>query len=347
MDCLVSDFRQFANDICGVGLANTKFPGTLPVSVSRSSIPSLYGLTQATFAEYTLSYKADGFDGGRYFLLYLRVRTQAYAVLLDRTYQPVQLAATAYTEAFQGTLFDVEVMKLPDSSVLILIFDTMAVNGTSVTKQHYLFRLELARLFLHEVARVDVTATSRVYPPGPEMYPSNFPDLQISAGSWLGNQLRFQVKQVYYSRALANLPTSTHYPTDGFVWTLVTAPYTPFRTNPDCVLKWKPYDEITVDFYIRSVALDSVDFYPSQNPDQFRGQSGPWGLFADHDGAMVLVATTSSSVQSAGVYECYWRFPGWVVKQARTDKDVPNHISTVEKTIQSLTEKVTLADLCN
>ena len=346
MSHLLHVLHQFVNKVCDQKLANSKFPGTLPVSLCRETIPLLYGLTQANFAEYILSYKADGYDGGRYFLLFLEVEEKGYAVLLNRKMEATYLSTSVYRSALAGTLLDVEKLRLADGTILLLIFDTLAVNGNIVTKYHYLQRLELARLFLQTLAQSDASLQSQVFAPThPGVYPSRYADIRITAGQLHNVPLSLQVKQVYYVQALATLSPSTHYPTDGFIWTLGASRYTPFRSSLHNVIKWKPLEKITLDFQIQKTTR-SVDISVlGAIPTQFIGATGDFGLFAANQDRLVLVSRVQLVDMRAGVYECAWIQGAWQIVQHRPDKAVPNHLETVERTIHNITEAIPLTDI--
>jgi hypothetical protein len=337
-------FRLYINKLCGLNPHNERFPGTLPVSLARADVPALYGMTQTHFTEYILSYKADGFDGGRYFLVFLTVHGEHYAVLLDRQFFPVYLSLQVYTSALLGTVFDVELLRLPDQTYLILIFDTLAINGNNVTSSHYLTRLELARRFLDHTVNINQNISYTTHQTDPKAYPSRFPDIQICNGTYNKAALKIQVKQVYYAQALQRLNVNTHYPTDGFIWTLGTAAYSPFRTNMECVFKWKPLEWVTVDFFVK---LDPTEGPNPRDdiPDKYRVTMGQYGLFADSGGGLISISKFESSQTLYGVYEFQWSGTRWSLKQSRPDKTKPNQLQTVIRTINNLTENILLSEI--
>ena len=338
---------QFVNRVCEQKLSNTKFPGTLPVSLARAAIPSLYGLTQSTFTEYVLSYKADGFEGGRFFLLFLEVGGSAYAVLLNRKMEPFYISTQVYKTALAGTLFDVEKLRLQDNSILLLIFDTLAIHGHSVTKRHYLCRLDLARLFLHLLGQHDPNVHSELFPTAPTgQYPSHYRDVRITSGHLERDILRLQVKQVFYAQALPLLSPQTYYPTDGFIWTLGAAPYSCFLTQPQNVLKWKPLERITLDFQLQPPCSEVQPVHLlAEVPLPFLECPGNYGLFAAHNNQLVLISRLVGTNWSDGIYECSWTNNRWVIVQPRTDKQTPNQLRTVILTLQNITEAISLSDI--
>jgi hypothetical protein len=274
----------------------------------------------------------------------LNVDDKGYAVLMDRKYTIVYLKARVYTSALQGTAFDVELLHLPDQTFLILIFDTLSINGNNVTKFHYLSRLELARQFLHNIVKVDKAVNFSTHEPQPGSYPSRFPDIQISNGEYKKITTKMQVKQVYYSQSLHGLKSTPHYPTDGFIWTLGNIAYSPFRSKANCVFKWKPIALITVDFFVRPSPNETIASIV-EIPLSYRQSSGVYGLFASTDDGLVLVSKFDSDTTLHGVYEFSWSGIGWSLKQHRPDKVKPNQLNTVIHTIDNITENIALSDI--
>ena len=345
MSQLRNTVYQFINKVCDQKLSNVKFPGTLPVSLSRSTLPLLHGLTQSMHSEYIVSYKAEGL---RFFLLFLEVDSIAYSVLLNRKMEVTCISTTVYRSALAGTLLDVEKLPLADGSSLLLVFDTLAINGNIVTKYHYLWRLELARLFLHTIAQSEPKLEKTTFSPTHSgMYPSAYADIRLTTGQSHQGPIRMQVKQVYYMQALATLSPATHYPSDGLIWTLGASPYTPFRSGLHNVIKWKPLDRITVDFLIQKTT-QKVDWQSLSNiPSTFTSSTGDFGLFSidSKEDQLVLISLVHLIDIRPGVYECAWTNGQWSIVQHRPDKPTPNHLNTVERTIQNIIEAIPLAEI--
>lgn len=334
--------HTFINRICKVKLSNFYFPGTLPISLDRKSIPLLYGFSKVTHSEYTLSYKADGYNGGRYFLGFLEFNSSPLVFIVDRNFSITYLTVfSVHHDAFKGTLFDIEILRTHDGKDLILIFDTLCVHGNSVQEKYYPIRMDVARAFLNllpETKKISCDKDTHSF-----TYSSNFKD-SISTFS---DKYHIKVKKLYYPQALPFM-TGTIYPDDGRIWTSTTTPYSVFRSNPHSILKWKPQHEITIDFYLHT--KQTTDWkLPSQfhiSP-KFRSQHGNYYLYTQQNRTFFLIAKLLlDSKTESGIYEFSWNSQ-WVLKQRRFDKSKPNQLETVVRTIENIEENITLEELCS
>lgn len=157
------------------------------------------------------------------------------------------------------------------------------------------------------------------------------------------------------------LPTLPH-GNDGLIFTCRNTDYK-HGTDPH-ILKWKPESENSVDFRL------SLDF-PVIEPDAQDIAEGITKPYFDYDAtptANLLVSYDNNKDEYYGtmylepsewetmkalneplndrIVECHmdahkrWRFMRW-----RDDKEKPNHISTVESVIESITDRVTEKEL--
>jgi hypothetical protein len=345
MEKIQSNIRIFINKCCDVKLSNTHFPGGLPISLARNDIPSLFGKHNTTHHEYCLSYKADGINGGRYFLGFLAIEGEFYSFLVDRNFKIVIIPAVAYPTAYEGTLFDVEFLQTRDLDVLLLIFDTICMHGNSTKDCFYPTRLEFARAFLQKHTQFEKTAKTSQIPRGPMTYASNFPDYIVDFCRLSDRICRLKTKQIYYVQNIGNMH-GTIYDNDGFIWTSASLPYAIFRTEPTAIIKWKPPSCITIDFELKKSSQEDVWENIFGIPDKYRSRCGSCSLFTQDAGKAILFAKIDTT-ETPGIYEIRWKHERWEIVKERTDKSKPNHLLTVSKTIENIQQKISIAEICS
>ena len=343
---------HFINNICGLHSNNRKFPGGLPVSLERTDIPTLFGYCPKACSEYTLSYKADGENGGRYFLGFLDVDGDALSFLIDRNFKITFLKSEIYNRAYRGSVFDVELVRNSDQSYLILIFDTLAINGNIVMSQYYPTRLEIAREFIQRIVNhlgkssIRITCSDTKY-----NYKSNRTDYMVELGFYNHHKVNLKVKKIYYTTSLHLLKGCTLFPTDGFIWTKTTCPYMLFRSNQNTIFKWKPLEVITIDFLVECRLSNIVDTsFPNIDniPSEYRITTGNILLFTEYDNQKIAFTFAySCNLQKSGIYECYWVNDHWVIGKQRTDKTKPNQLETVSRTIGNYIENISKDEICD
>lgn len=333
------DLLPFINEHLGLPKTNGKFPGCLPVSIHKKDILSLYGHCENSMVEYVVSHKADGL---RYFMMFYRIENKPRCILLDRAGSILQLRVSVYDWLYQGTIFDVELIQT-SGGYLILIFDTICINGHNYRECFYPVRMELARMTLIELQSlfpgpcgIPLTETC------PGMYPTNCRStcFQISDHDQIAVYLT--TKGIYYPQALVFLHQSPGYPTDGFIWTSTAIGYTPFRTSVKSVLKWKPAGNITVDFLITDKRVEFV--FCNDIPAKYILTTGKLSLYTIYNGDFVFVSRIDADIELTGVYECDWTGK-WGIVKYRKEKNTPNHLSTVLQTLRNIDEDLSSLDL--
>lgn len=337
--------KSFINNLCNIKLSNNQFPGGLPVSIDRDIIPRLFGDDETCYREYVLSYKADGINGGRYFLGFLCLEGDFLSFLIDRNFKITFLQAKAYDIAYEGTVFDIEFLKTKDGNILFLIFDTLCIHGNSVIEQFYPTRLEIAREFL---ARLPKEANRVEFPHSELAYKSNRKDIMVDFAKENDDTIiRIKVKKIYYVQAIEFLQGASLYDTDGFIWTAAASSYSIFRSQSNTIYKWKPLGQITIDFMLINPSHSS-NFASLQKiegiPEKYRKRLGNCLLFTQNNNRDIFISRIESS-HLGGIYECYWDGDRWEIIKERTDKAKPNHLSTVVKTIQNIEQNITVSEI--
>jgi hypothetical protein len=107
--------------------------------------------------------------------------------------------------------------------------------------------------------------------------------------------------------------------TDGVVFTPVNEPVR--MGTHRTLFKWKPFEQITIDFLIRS------------------------GKFLiQHEGKMIMVQEDPTFKEEDGIYECFYS-KIWKPLKRRTDKSHPNNKRTYERTLVNIQENIKFCDL--
>jgi hypothetical protein len=114
------------------------FPGPQPVSIERKHIKILKGKKY---------FVADKTDGTRYALVCIRYKDNPLCAVIDRTLNVYSLKLTCPSICYEGSLFDCELVK-EDFNWVMLIFDTIVINGISVYKENYENRIQHALILI-------------------------------------------------------------------------------------------------------------------------------------------------------------------------------------------------------
>ena len=149
------------------------------------------------------------------------------------------------------------------------------------------------------------------------------------------------------------LETKSPYKHDGIIFTNICLDYSAFRNNEKAIFKWKPKDKITIDFYVKKgdskTGWSKIKFVPTKY--RCIDQECVSLLFTAFDkkayseGDMIKFANSNVSVEKDGIYECYFNGCNWDIIKERTDKRIPNILSTVTRTISNIEEDITIEDL--
>ena len=309
------------------------FRGSLPVSIMKSDIPSIYDNQQF----WSVAPKTNGL---RFFLLACTFYNQRLAVFMDRSLKLYLVPLALPQVWFQGTILDGELVSLQTGGHAFIIFDCWQMNGVPVAQESYLNRLQIASLALDEYQK---TKTSRV-------------DIEL------------RVKAVYTiqdapAMLMNELPAMDHL-LDGLIFTAVE-PSAPIGRASHKIYKYKVGMENTIDCMIvypsperEPYRLDLLCTGPlNQNQKGFIH----WATIQDVRTAQDCELLTCCATLGLGkcssweqvcetidgkVVECAYlqNKQMWKLKTIREKADA-NLLSTAEKTLQNVYESLRLTDV--
>lgn len=329
----------FVNYVCYENTNNQIFPGGMPISVHREDIPLLHGVHEDSCREYTVSFKADGC---RMYLGFIKVKDKNVSFLMGRNGIIREIELKVLDEMYLGTLFDIEQI---DNT--LLIFDCAMVNGNRVNCEFYPHRLDVSRYILKTCLKLPHIIQSQIFPSlnGVE-YPSEFENITITNQTW-----NLNVKSIFYTSKIMNIPSSWWYDDDGLIFTLASSPFFLRQDDKHNVMKWKPAEYITIDFYICTSQTYTWMNSKYGNLDKYRTVYGKYKLLITSHGDIQWFTSTNYSdiilPENEGVYECRWddQHRYWQILKYRQDKTKSNHLSTICSTIQNMEDLVIKSDL--
>jgi hypothetical protein len=310
----------------------------MPVAIGREQLDLVRGVAE-TYAEYAVSFKADG---ERRFLGFVMCNGAKSAFTMDRRgdVRPIVLEVCS-TPVYTGTLLDVE---LVDSGVLV--FDCAMAYGIRCVERIYPSRMEIADLVLSDMRKhQDNSVGDDAGGARPEgVYASRHGPARVRVGAYT-----IATKPLYYARDVRSaLARGRDTVCDGLVWTCVTAPFPTFRKGDSTLLKWKPANRATVDFYLTDAPLQRE--FPAVFPgvaseyDSFRRRFGSHRMLVNADDSEQWFSTLDAAVEP-GVYECAWGDGGWRVVAPRPDKDRSNHVRTLVDTLRDIVDPISEEEL--
>lgn len=218
-----------------------KFPGTLPVAVTKKNAIHLhYG--------YLCTLKADG---ERVFVILVG------NVMILHKRDGVTLTFDL-SKTFKSCVFDAEYV---ESANMLLLFDTLVLDEVPAIGLSIEQRVELANYFLSkQTPAQEQRAYAHTFVKTNNIKP--IPTSYDWGLTWqlATNGLKVQVKPLYDfhdAHELWNNNKMLPYACDGLIFTRLLNTYVPFTDEPESVLKWKPV--ITIDFYLSFIANSRVD----------------------------------------------------------------------------------------
>jgi hypothetical protein len=347
----------------------TKFPGTLPVSLSKETLVLLrYG--------YVFAVKADG---DRVFVL-IEGNTM---IIIPRDLNIRVFSIDIHHENL--FVFDCELLENGE----ILIFDTLVFASVPVTKSCISVRYEYARTFL---AKSKKSTIIPIHELDKYCIPSNFSSRHfIEIQTVLPEQLvkklpndiecltkseiifkkeddtnrhekmpvfKMFAKRIFYFQHVLDVwdrQSLLPYNNDGLIFTRLFQKYTPFRDDKESVIKFKPPDQITCDFLVLASQKVSKTTYISGMPDLMF--TTPSATYKTHNSILlttpinfyrpIIIAfanvddtTIHGKIAEFGFFETEW-----ALHRIRHDKTVPNNIETVIKTIENMFDIINVEDL--
>lgn len=345
---------QFRREVAQLlGRNNLNFPGAQPVSFSAKH------LTELQKEDYYVCEKTDGIRCLMYFARGDDVENPEIHYLIDRKneyrFVPGLHFPLPDDDTFQSfhvdTLVDGELVNdtYPDGTqqLKFLVFDCLVLDGQSLMHRTLDKRLAYFKVKVLEPYR----AMYRKFPEEKAHRPFAVEDksTQFSYGiEMMFREIIPKVKQIHGN--------------DGLIFTCRSTPY---RIGTDeHILKWKPPSENTVDFRMR------LEF-PVLEPDTEDEADGISAPYPDYDalpichlfvmlnageyrhwGEMYITPTEWEDLKALrvplddSIVECSKDEQGrWRYHRLRDDKMDANHISTVEKVLESIEDRVTEEDL--
>lgn len=346
---------QFRREVAQLlGRNNLSFPGSQPVSFSSRHLLELqkedYYVCEKTDGLRCLMYFARGDpESGTPEIHYLIDRKNDYR------YVPGLHFPLPDDDTFQqfhvDTLVDGELVKdtYDDGSTQLkyLVFDCMVLDGQSLMHR----TLDKRLAYFKEKVLKPYNALYKRYPEEKQhrVFAVEDKSTQFSYGiEMMFREIIPKVKKIHGN--------------DGLIFTCRSTPYK--IGTDEHILKWKPPAENTIDFRMR---LEFLLLEPDSE-DESEGVLEP---FPDYDSMPVFhlfVLYNSGDYRLFGemhvtqpeweglkalqkplddtVVECYQNEQGqWRYLRLRDDKNDANHISTVEKVLESIQDRVTDEDL--
>lgn len=331
---------------------NLNFPGAQPVSFSSKH------LTELQREDYYVCEKTDGI---RCLMYFARGNAQQPEIhyLIDRKNDYRYVADLHFPLPNDDSFQDFHVETLVDGELVndtyddgttqlkYLVFDCLVLDGQSLMHR----TLDKRLAYFKEKVLKPYNAMYRKFPEEKQHRPFAVEDksTQFSYGiEMMFREIIPKVKRIHGN--------------DGLIFTCRSTPY---RIGTDeHILKWKPPQENTIDFRMR------LEF-PTLEPDTDDENDGVTEPFVDYDAIPIchlFVMLSAGEYRHFGemfvepkewddlkamqvplddtIVECAKDLEGrWRFHRLRDDKNDANHISTVEKVLESIEDRVTEDDL--
>ncbi|KAJ5662656.1 mRNA capping enzyme catalytic domain-containing protein [Penicillium macrosclerotiorum] len=349
---LAGSFRREVADL--LGRNNINFPGAQPVSFSAKHLEELqredYYVCEKTDGIRCLLYFARGDPGaGQPEIHYLIDRKNEYRFVAglhfplpdDETFQGFHVDTLVDGELVNDTYED------GTQQLKYLVFDCLVLDGQNLMHR----TLDKRLAYFKEKVLKPYNNLYRMFPEEKQYRPFVVEDksTQVSYGiEMMFREIIPHVKKIHGN--------------DGLIFTCRSTPYK--IGTDEHILKWKPPADNTIDFRMR------LEF-PLLEPDTDDEAEGVSEPYPDYDALPIchlFVLLNSNEYQPFGemyitptewedlkamriplddsIVECYkdeqsrWRF-----YRFRDDKMDANHITTVEKVLESIDDRVTEEDL--
>ncbi len=153
------------------------------------------------------------------------------------------------------------------------------------------------------------------------------------------------VKPVFRLNVIPQIPWAEYgFPTDGFVFTSLSQPIAPFRTNRTSVLKWKPVEYHTIDV-IMTVHWEGLGWaLLDKTWDGFRKTFGKCALLGLMGKDLQIFSFVDLEIGNDDCYEVQWSNQTW--KPIRKRDKAANTFETIVATCRSILDGLTLGDIC-
>lgn len=120
-----------------------RFRGSLPVSIMKSDLPTMYDNRQFL----SVAVKTNGL---RCFLLAVTFYNEPMVIMMDRSLKLYLIALPLPSVWFCGTILDGELVSLENGKYGFIVYDTWQINGVPLAQESYLNRLQIASLAVHQ-----------------------------------------------------------------------------------------------------------------------------------------------------------------------------------------------------
>jgi mRNA guanylyltransferase len=347
---LADKFRREVADL--LGRKNLNFPGAQPVSFSAKHLVELqkedYFVCEKTDGIRCLMYFAQGNpDAPEVHYLIDRKNDYRYVPQLhfplpdDATFQSYHIETIVDGELVKDSYDD------GTTQLKYLVFDCMVLDGQSLMHR----TLDKRLAYFKEKVLKPYNAMYKKYPEEKQhrIFAVEDKSTQVSYGiEMMFREIIPKVKKIHGN--------------DGLIFTCRSTPYK--IGTDEHILKWKPPSENTIDFRMR------LEF-PLLEPDTDDEADGVVEPYYDYDampifhlfvlhnnneyrifGEMHVMPSEWDGLKALQmplddtIVECYQDNNGrWRYMRFREDKKDANHISTVEKVLESIQDRVTEDDL--
>lgn len=223
---------------------DTEFIGGMPVQMERNCLKQL--LKQPS---YHMTLKVDG----ERFLLFLASNGTIY--LIDRSltfyyFLDDTLKNRLLSLSMKPFLFDGELV-LRGKDYEYLIFDTLFYDNTSFINQPYTIRYDVINFAIKNVFDDYLKQATKF--------------ITITAKQWFSINIIKSTNNIYkYVADQTNKSRKVSLKADGIILQPFDTPYVPFgpwNKYYNIQFKWKPSDELTIDFKIKAVSKNEWNLY--------------------------------------------------------------------------------------
>ena len=301
------------------------FPGPQPVSMERKDL--------IKFSKYPYAV-CEKTDGMRYLLVALRVQDVNLTVLVDRSFRIYNITgAWSCVSVFEGTIMDGEVVRENDGTYTYYPHDCIMRSGVNYGSENFWKRYEHSR----EIC----VLWRRVY-----------------SSKDIEGFLELKFKSMFKFEDLEKLMIecdSTAHAIDGLVFTPIRLPVQ--SGTQYSLIKWKHPEQHTFDIEVEKKGqryemylFDKMSLFKYKTLNK---RTPPGKRFADKFDAMLLdnslenLSILDNGVTSSKrhVVECMLENEEYVPIKMRKDKNRPNSLRTVEKTLLNIEENILIEEL--
>ena len=294
------------NELWGLPKTYDRFPGCQPISIERRHFPILKK------NDYVI---CDKSDGERFLCLIDNIDNVNTCCLIDRKCEITHIKIRPPKECFKGTILDGEIV-MENGKKVYLVFDVVAWAGKNVTRldlpTRFKYIMDTHRRFIRSAGD------------GIRIRPKVFSHLKDAPG--------------FKSQFVPTLK----YNTDGYI---ITPIFDHVQTGThQNMFKWKPYDDITIDFLVKKTAWEGKE---AEVWDMFIQEKGEL-VFETHLSRKGLPKKWEKILQKGpAILECSWVNETWCPVRHRTDKTLPNGRYCFYRTLTNINENIQDDEILN